>query len=239
MDKYLDSGWIAVYIALTLGLVQVFQVLNRRKRAIRYEVSPVNHLVSINENAFGAVEVFFHGRKVPDAAMLWLTVKNVGNSAIRATEITTPLGIRFPGAQEIISCHVEQVSPESLRDEVTISVVEERVQISPCMLNPDDMISVGIVVAGYKGHQAHGRIEGIRELKEVAPHGDRVGQRDIALGVGSLCVGGLGMMIITGQSSEQMLTLSGTAWNPLAVFGLLVVTALAGMRWVQARGKRK
>lgn len=239
MDTYLDSGWIAVYIALTLGLVQVYQVLNRRRPAIRYEVSPVNHLVSINENASAAVEVFFHGKKVPDVAMLWLTVKNVGNSAIRAAEITTPLGIRFPDAQEIISCHLEKVSPESLRNEVAVSVVDDRVHISPCLLNPDDMISVGVVVEGYKGHRVHGRIEGIRELKEVAPHGDRVGQRDIALGVGSLCVGGFGMMMIADQSPEQLLALSGTSWNPLAVLVLLVVIAVLAWRWLQAWGERK
>lgn len=239
MDTYLDSGWIAVYIALTLGLVQVYQVLNRRRRAIRYEVSPVNHLVSINENASAAVEVFFHGRKVPDVAMLWLTIKNVDNAAIRAAEITTPLGIHFPDAQEIISCHLEKVSPESLRNEVAVTVVEDRIHISPCMLNPDDMISVGVVVAGYKGHRAHGRIEGIRELKEVAPHGDRVGQRDIALGVGSLCVGGFGMMMIADQSPEQLLALSGTVWNPLVVVVLLVVIAVLAFRWLQTWGERK
>jgi len=47
------------------------------------------------------------------------------------------------------------------------------------------------------------------------------------------------MMMIAEQSPEQLLALSETSWNPLAVLVLLVLTAVLAWRWLQTRGERK
>lgn len=107
MGKYFDSGWLAVYIAIGLGALQLVQFLSRKGPALRYEVGSPSHIVSVKENAADDVEVFYQGNRVKDLSIVWVAFQNTGNTSISASQISVPIAIRFPNSEQIIYAHTD------------------------------------------------------------------------------------------------------------------------------------
>lgn len=191
MNKYLDSGWLAVYVTIAFGILQVIQFFSRRRKALRYEVSSLGHVVSVEKGVADSVEVFFKGQKVKDVSVIWIAFRNTGNTPVRQAEISTPLGMRFLGVDQILNARIEKTTPPSLRSEVEVRVVGDAVEIGPCLLNPGDTISIAVVLSGYSGYSLTGRVEGISEIKEGGLNIHRPGWGDLWISAGLMAAGGL------------------------------------------------
>lgn len=189
MNKYLDSGWLALYVTIAFGILQVIQFISRRRKALRFEVSSLGHVVSVEKGVADSVEVYFKGQKVRDVSVIWIAFRNTGNTPIRQPEIYTPLGMRFLGVDQILQARIERTTPPSLKSEMELRVSGDAVEIAPCLLNPGDTISMAVVLSGYSSYSVLGRVEGISEIKEGGLNIHRPGWGDLWINAGLMAAG--------------------------------------------------
>lgn len=231
-----DSIWQFVGAALALIAIIVTVVIylvQRRKKALAYEILTYTPLVTVSEEAKDQIEISFKGRPVADVHLLLMRVWNNGNVQILPGDFVEPLGFCMADGVEILTVEVVKAEPEVLKPELCLQGAT--LGIRPLLLNGQDSITLKLLVAGggeKEVARCEGRIAGVRAVMRAEAYEDPGSKRKaIATGIlGSVVTIWILATIVLRNSS---LSSSWERWLTLGLgIGMGILTVLSWVAYI-------
>jgi hypothetical protein len=145
--------------------------LNQRNKSLTFEILSRHPLVNVRGAARRGLEVRYEGRHVEDAELILLRIWNNGHIPVNAGEFLSNLVIKLNPTAEVIAAGITETVPGNLEDrsksKQLISCAEgERVEITPVLLNPEDSLTVQLLVRRAVGRLAvEGHVQGIARIE--------------------------------------------------------------------------
>ncbi len=150
-------------IALIVSIIGI--TIYRNRKSLAYRVSLSTRLMSTEADREGRVQVTFDGEPVHDVRLVAIRVRNTGNVPIQRTDYEEQLGFSFGKDARVLTAEVTETRPDTLTAHVYTT--EDRVLLSPTLLNSGDTISIKVLLTGEEEVTFEGRIVGVSKVRQV------------------------------------------------------------------------
>lgn len=162
-----DPFWQFVGAVFALGAIAVSVVLyflQRRHKALSYEIVSRTPLMSVKEEVKGRVQILLDGTPVSDAHMVIIRVTNSGNVPIIPSDYLRPVHFDFGETVQILSAEITETNPDNV--DASLELGSETVVLTPVLLNGGDSIILKVLVAEFAGKiDVDGRIIGVKRIQ--------------------------------------------------------------------------
>lgn len=189
MTKILrDPLWQFVAVVLAVLAIIISVLLQRRKKALSYEIVSKTPVLSTAEEIAGKLQIRFQGESVQGVYLLVIRIINTGNIPIASSDYERPLSIHFYKETRVLTGEVSQSDPININAQ--IEVHDQSILIMPVLLNKGDSITIKALVSNYSCMpKFDGRIIGV---KNISPRTDTGYYWASALMIAGLVLAGIG-----------------------------------------------
>ncbi len=174
------SDWLRPEVMLPVGvtlliagvgglfsLIKIFR--SRQRKEISYSIVSDTLLANIQDNiSTKEIKVTVDGKKVNNVRFVSLRIRNSGNVPIRQEDYEVPLWFipaNVYGNGNVVDAGVTSTEPIGISAVAQINA-NSQVGLNSFLLNPGDVIYVGILLSDYSELiQVFGRITGVNEIK--------------------------------------------------------------------------
>lgn len=154
----LSAILVSASIAITIYL------LNRRRKALVYEILSMTSVLTVKEELSGRVKILFDGESVDDVGLVFIRVMNCGTEPIRISDFVRPISFSVASGTRIIDAEITKKKPQGL--EVLLDWSSGRLTIPPTLMNSKDELILKLLIANFGGTIIpDARIEGA-EMKQ-------------------------------------------------------------------------
>ncbi len=169
--KDFDVRLLAPFATVCAIIVSIFLWrLNQRNKSLTYEIVWRSPLLNVRGAARRKLEVRYEGNPVEDAELVLLRIWNNGHLPINASEFLSGMSIKLNPTAEVIAVGITETEPGDLEDRLKgrpllTKVDQNTVEITPFLLNPEDAITVQLVVRKSIGKiTVEGHVQGITRI---------------------------------------------------------------------------
>ncbi len=169
------KGWLKDPLWQSLGAFSAFGALvaaiigiyvQRRRKALSYDVVANTRLLSMEEEIGGSLQILFQGTSVTKVRLVSVRLENTGNVPVLPSDFIEPIGIRLKGGGRILTADVAEANPKNVRPEVQLS--SALVSIKPILLNRRDFFVVKMIAAECDGDlEVDARIAGVKSIGRI------------------------------------------------------------------------
>jgi amino acid transporter len=177
-DLSLWASWaqiISLPVAIVAILVSLWVYLKSKPRpALAYQFDRILSLIDAGPTFEGDIEIRYNGQAVENIFVVLARLKNVGNVAIRRSDIVEPVAFTFaPGIKLLRQPQCRDKTPKNLKVDWEIEEMDpisktSRVSLDFDLLNPGDEFVVSFLCTGkHELPEVTARIEGITEMARI------------------------------------------------------------------------
>ena len=160
-----DPMWQFVGVILVIIIPLVLYLVQRRRKALSWEIISNTPLLSIDEAIRGNIQVLFDGKPVQDAQLIIVEIINSGNVAIKSIDYERPINLDFGENARILTAEVTETTPDNL--DVSINIEGTKVLLNPTLMNGKDSITIKTIVSQFNDQiTVEGRIVGVKEVQK-------------------------------------------------------------------------
>lgn len=164
-----DPLWQFVGVVLAAAAIAVavaVYLLQRRRKALSYEVISQTPLVKLENHRESALQILYDGQPAEDVHMIVVRVVNSGNTPIAGDDYERPVTWSFGPHARLLTAEVLSSDPESLGRMGGVTYGSETAQLRSMLFNSGDSITLKFLVADFQGDiVVDGRIEGVRRIE--------------------------------------------------------------------------
>jgi hypothetical protein len=179
-----SPAWAVISTVTAVVAFLAWAVLARKQRQrkrLSYLVA-ITELVSVHGDAEDKIEIIYDGDSVERVHLIEVTLENVGNVAIPAADYEAPFSVGLGEGAEVLTMEVVRTQPAGMRakldfskgsgtqdpdrhTEASIEDADSKVTLQPLLLNPEDQLTIKILVADFAGEpDLEHRIIGLTQL---------------------------------------------------------------------------
>ena len=140
-------GFLAVIAAITVPLIIYF--LQKSKKRLAYEVVSNTQLVGVKSEVQNKIKIYYENKLVENVHLVSIRLINSGNQPISIEDFARPINIKLGSNTNILTCEVLEKNPKDL--DIVISKMQNSVKIQPLLLNPNDSLTLNILLGDYRG----------------------------------------------------------------------------------------
>lgn len=173
MDIIRDPMWqffgaILVIIGIIISIILYW--IQRPKSSLSWKIISNAPLVKISSEIRGNLQVLFEGNLVENIQLIIVRIINTGNVSIKSGDYEHPINFTFDENAQILSAEIIETIPNNI--EVSVNIEENRVFMSPTLLNKGDSVTIKTLVNQFENHiLVDGRIVGVKDIKKIAEIG--------------------------------------------------------------------
>ena len=201
-----DPAWTFIGAALAVLAIIVsisLWAIQRRKKALSYDLLSKFSLLSIREEIEGKLKVLFDDKPVKNVHLFIIRLINTGNVPITSADYEKPVEFGFGEGARILSSEVIATTPENMH--VETEEVDSFLVLLPLLLNPKDSITIKLLVSDYSGPIcAEARIIGVKNLEPLR-EGQWITPMLVFAGMAIMAIG-----LYWGLSGDQILDITPT-----------------------------
>jgi hypothetical protein len=157
-----DAGKVSLTIfgfVLTASLGTTFFLLNRKRKALTYEILSMTRVLTMKEEVAGRIKILFDETPVSDVGIVRIRLTNTGTEAIRESEFVRPISFSVSKDAYIIEADITHKAPNAF--DVGIRSDKRCLTIEPALMNAKDSVSIKLMIANFDGKiRPDARIEG-------------------------------------------------------------------------------
>jgi hypothetical protein len=160
---------ISSSLALLAISVSVFLYrLQRRFKALTYQVSPAFPILSVRESVKGSVKILYEDKLVEGIEGVTIKIQNAGSEPIQKADFDRPVTVDFGEGAQILEAEIAEKKPDETEADIIIN--ESSVQLTPTLLNPDDFVTMSVLLTQFEKDKpdVEGRIVGVKRIVERA-----------------------------------------------------------------------
>lgn len=155
-------GFSAVIAAITVPLIIYF--LQKSKRRLAYEVVSNAQLVGVKSEVQNKIKIYYENKLVENVHLVSIRIINSGNQPISIDDFARPISIQLGSNTNILTSEVLGLNPKDL--DVSILKMQNSVEIQPLLLNPNDSLTLNILISDYRGGlEVSARVRGISNIE--------------------------------------------------------------------------
>lgn len=164
-----ESWWQGIGVVAGLILTAISIILTIRynkKKKLSYKIIYSEALFDISRQLKKDLKITYMDLEVRQLNVLKIQIINNGGVPIKKDDFDGNMELCLKDCITFFSIDVTDLYPENLK--VFTSSYEEKIIISPLLLNPKESFSLNITFDGFSGASAlSARIEGITEIKQI------------------------------------------------------------------------
>lgn len=164
-------------LSVTLGLIAIFATYNvyylgKPRKEISIIAENLVPLVEVREEAIPDIQVFYRDEPVSNLYLYQLKIENTGNQPISEEDYSQPISFSFPKSFQIVDISITDTQPRNIGMEI-IKLSENEAVASKSLLNPDDIVSIKIILIGIDNNITEdillvdGRIKGVKGINKI------------------------------------------------------------------------
>ncbi len=153
-------GILAIIVSIIIFLIQ------RKNKIFSYEINSATAVLSGTEEISGQLKILYKGKVVKNVSLLVIKLMNTGNVPIISSDYERNVELVFNNCDKILSAEISESTPSNLSGEIYLS--EKSVGLKPLLLNPNDSITLKILLSGSLDFFINGRIVGINKIGKKA-----------------------------------------------------------------------
>ena len=155
-------GFSAVIAAITVPLLIYF--LQKSKRRVAYEVVSNAQLVGVKSEVQNKIKIYYENKLVENVHLVSIRIINSGNQPTSIDDFARPISIQLGSNTNILTSEVLGLNPKDL--DVSILKMQNSVEIQPLLLNPNDSLTLNILISDYRGGlEVSARVRGISNIE--------------------------------------------------------------------------
>ncbi len=159
-------GILASIAGLVISIFS-YWIGKRSSKKLSYSILMQQPLLVLPEDLKDDLQVFYNQTPLRDAHLVLIELKNSGTTPILPNDYLTPLTVNFGDSAKIISTEVISQSPHL--GNVKITPEQSRVMLTPSPLNPNDSLTLRLIVGNFSGNTVlEGRLTGVSRIEEQA-----------------------------------------------------------------------
>lgn len=171
MEVLRDPLWQfigAVFAFVTISISLGIYLLQKKKKIICYEIISKSPLLSWREEKEGKFKISYEGQVVNNVLSVIIQFTNNGNQPIASNDFERKISISFNDKSKILSVEAFKVEPPNL--DLTLTINENQISISPLLLNPKDSFTIRAFLTESDGiFNLDYRIIGVNKISEGPP----------------------------------------------------------------------
>lgn len=219
---------IIAIVTIIVSIIIYFKQRNRKK--LSYEILSNTALLTLEEETKNDIQLSYKGTVVEGVKFLLLRIFNSGNLPIVSADYDKPIRIEFGKETQVLTAEVIKKNPPNLQSMITI---EDRVvTLFPTLLNPEDSITIKMLVTKYEeGLQVNSRIIGVSRI-ELAKENSGATLAIVVISI-TLAIWGFGSVIwsfLFNFSFIEAFSYFGAFFYFMLVISLVVFLAHKGIR---------
>jgi len=167
-DILRDPMW--QFIGAMLALIAIFLSVylyrkQRRRKSLTYNVISCTPLLSMREEIGRELQIIYNKKPVDQAHLILIKLINSGDLPIPSADYEVPISLGFGEEAQLLTAEVVKTEPVSLQASMLLK--GNRLEITPCLLNPTDSITIKALIAKFGNSVVvRGRIVGVKEIKK-------------------------------------------------------------------------
>lgn len=173
-------GAILVVIGIIISIILFW--IQRPKSSLSWKIVSNTPLVKISSEIRGNLQVLFEGNPAKDIQLIIVRIINTGNVSIKSGDYEHPIKLNFDENAQILTTEVIETIPNNIK--ASANIEENRVFISPTLLNKGDSITIKTLVNQFNNHiSVDGRIVGVKDIKKIAEIDTKKQLKELLIGV--------------------------------------------------------
>lgn len=167
MKKFLRKNYswiIPTIVTVILSAISIHQAYYYGRKSLTYDIIDAKWLTKISQKS-SKIKVLYEDKVAKDDIII-TTVKfiNTGKAAIEKSDFDKPISIDFTNDSKILDVVIGEKKPDSLDVQYTFN--NNKVTISPLLLNSDDTFAFNIISDGINGKsRVNARIKGVSNVE--------------------------------------------------------------------------
>jgi len=142
---------------------------DHKNKTISFEILSESTVADVTSPLGAKIQVLYDGKKLKNLKTIFIRIINSGNVSIKKTDFEKDLQLLFGKNVRVLASRVDYAYPNNLS--VKPIVKDDRVLVSPLLLNPKDEFTIESLVTGETDKIGiDARIEGITRT-EITKHG--------------------------------------------------------------------
>lgn len=139
----------------------------RANRELSFEVTSKTEFQAIKSDGWPDIKLFYGDRLLDKAGLITIKLINTGNTPIYSSEFVGPVSLKLETGSRFVASRVVETQPKNLNPRISTS--DASVMIEPLLLNPNDAISLQVLVGGnINSLNVNARVGGIKELTDLS-----------------------------------------------------------------------
>ena len=175
MNKLKENFW--QIIGMVLAIIAIFATYNvfflsKTDKQLQIVVDSTLPLIDVKPEAASDIQVLYKGQPINNLVLMQVRVENSGNQPIVEDDFSRAISFSFPNNTVIADASIYSSTPPNIG--ATINIVDNnKAEIKPVLLNPDDSITIRFVLItsnkNLDDYKVDGRIVGVKEIKVIRP----------------------------------------------------------------------
>ncbi len=173
MSKLKENIWQLIgTILAVLAIFATYNVffLSKTDKQLQIIVDSTLPLIDVKPEAASSIQILYKGKSIDNLILMQMRVENSGNQPIVESDFSREISISFSNNTVIADASVYSSIPPNIGASIKI-VANNKAEISPVLLNPDDSITIRFVLItsnnNLDDYQIDGRIVGVKEIKVI------------------------------------------------------------------------
>ena len=176
MGWFRKNFWqiFGIVVAIT-AIIAAYNIYNLQKprKELQVIIDPAISLVDVKQEVVQDIQINYKGEPVNNVFLVQVHIKNTGNQAISETDFVRPLSFTFSQEYQIADASIVSSIPGNIGMSIT-KTSEQRAEVSETMLNPEDYITLSLVIIGEKNNKMlenlsiDGRILGVKAIQRIS-----------------------------------------------------------------------
>ena len=165
-----DPIWqfTGAFLALVAILISVIQTrIPQQRKKMSHKTISVTPVLSIAEDVKGKLAIWFDKKSVQDLHRIVIKIFNSGDLPTRSADYDSPVRCSFGAKAQVLAVEVTETTPTSLQASVKATINKTMVVLTPILLNPEDSVTLDLLVNQYESLEVEGRIVGVGDIREA------------------------------------------------------------------------
>jgi len=147
--------------ALAVAIIATY--LQRRRKALSYEILTKSSLVTMEDELAGKLEILYEGRQVDKVHLVTVRILNSANLPIAPADYIDPVRLSFGKGSQVLTASVSDRHPPELHG--SVAAAGDSVLLPKLLLNPGDFLTLKMLVANMDSSPSvEARIVGVSSV---------------------------------------------------------------------------
>jgi len=148
---------VASLLLAIIGIIITYMIYQKQRTIKKLSITPKKYIIFEKRENLPDVQLIVGKKKVDEAKLLEYDIEHIGNKSIEIDDFVTPIEVQFNEDSYVLLSSQSNQSDDTIKAKIKQN--ENSIEIAPPFLNPNDSLSVSVIINNFKTEKIVGKIK--------------------------------------------------------------------------------